>query len=227
MNYLRIAICASVVFFAGCAPSILVTKDYQDGSFSFGQVKNGSKVKLYVSKQVNLMEFKKAFINEYKSPRQFTSVLLGQVADGMKSRLQCSVIIGDSLQDVSLLLSANLDQNSIDQARALFDASGEDYFFVVRSIDISNSVSSSAPMYMAGGGMGGGGGVFVGGGSSEICVVTLHADLWNVKEKKKLLSCSASGQSTVFMFFFRTALKDAMEQSIGHLLKYLSTGATN
>lgn len=226
MNYIRIAVLSAVIFLAGCAPTILVTKDFQDGSFSFGQIKKGSKAKLCVSEHVNLMEFKKAFVNEYQSERGFGAALRKQMADSMKSKLECSVSIGDSSQDITPLLSASLDQNSIDQARALFEASGEDYFLIVRSVDIANSVSSSAPMYMAGGGMGGGGGVFVGGGSSESCIVTIHADLWNVKDKKKLLSCSSIGQSTVFMFFFGAALKDAVGQSVRHLVKYLSTGAT-
>ncbi|MGB7568920.1 MAG: hypothetical protein WBM07_13750 [Chitinivibrionales bacterium] len=225
MNYFKLAVLTAVIFVTGCAPTILVMKDFQDGSFSFGQIKNGSAVKLYVSDRVNLMEFKKAFVNEYHSDRQFAAILRGQMADSMKSRLNCSVSIGDSLRDITPLLSSSLDQNSIDQARAVFEASGDDYLFIVRSVDVANSVSSSAPMYMAGGGAGGGG-MFVGGGSSESCVVTIHADLWNAKEKKKLLSCSAIGQSTVFMFFFGAALKDAVGESVRHLVKYLSTGAT-
>jgi hypothetical protein len=225
MIYARGIMLFAVALLIGCAPAILVTKEYSDDSFSFGQIKKDAKVTAFVSQNVNVMEFKKAFAKEYQSSAEFSGAVCRQLTDSLKFMAHCAAVMGDSLQNYSMLLSATLDQKSIDQTRSFFESSDADYFFVIRSVDISNSVSNSAPMYLGGGA--GGTGVFVGGGSTESCVVAMHADLWNVKEKKKILSYTAVGQSTVFMLFFKTALKDAITQSIRLLVNYIATGATH
>jgi NADH:ubiquinone oxidoreductase subunit 5 (subunit L)/multisubunit Na+/H+ antiporter MnhA subunit len=48
----------------------------------------------------------------------------------------------------------------------------------------------------------------------------------NVKDKKKILAYSSTGQAKVTMMFFGTALKNAVSNSIKYMVNYLVTGLT-
>lgn len=213
----------SAVIFFGCAPSIKIVQEFQDDSFAAGQIAAQTKVRLYVTDNVNVMEFKKSYDKEYGTNEQFAETMRKEVADSMQRILGCTVSKADSVQDVSALIGGSLDESSVKKTQEMFGAAAEDFFFVVKSVDISNSTSTTVPtMHMsAGGGM-----FFGGGGSSESCVVTMHAELWNVKTRKKVLGYTSTGDSKVTMFFYGTALKDAVAKSIKYMIKYLVTGVT-
>jgi hypothetical protein len=55
-------------------------------------------------------------------------------------------------------------------------------------------------------------------------MVTMHVDLWNVKDKKKVLSYAAVGESGVTMMFYGTALRNAVNEAVGNMVRYLGTG---
>ncbi|MBN2188449.1 MAG: hypothetical protein JW699_03265 [Chitinispirillaceae bacterium] len=213
------------IWFFGCAPSIRIVQEYQDDSFAAGRISAQTKVRLYVAENVNLMEFVNSYQKEYASDQQFAETMRKQVADSMQRILGCTVSNGDNIQDISALIGGSYDETSVMKMQEFFGAAAEDFFFVVKAVDISNKRTNSAPMYMSTGGMGGG--MYVGGGSQESCVVTMHAELWDVKAKKKVLGYTSTGESKVTMFFFGTALKNAVAKSIKYMIKYLATGLTS
>jgi hypothetical protein len=213
---------AALVFVCiGCAPSIKIMTEFHDDAFSFGKM-NGKKIKVFVADNVNLMEFKNAFQKEYQSDKQFAATIRSQIVDTARSIVGVAASAADSMQDIKPLLSTSFDSAAISRVQAMFNASGEDFFLIVKAVDISNKMSQNAPVYT---GQPGAGGMYMGGGSSESCIVTMHTEIWSVKEKKKVLSFSSMGDSKVVMLFFGTALKNAVKDAIVHMLNYVVTGA--
>ncbi|MCU0608767.1 MAG: hypothetical protein MUF22_03235 [Chitinispirillaceae bacterium] len=212
----------SVLIMIGCSPTVLINSEFQDSAFQFGSIGDKSAVKLFVADNVTLKEFKHAFRNEYETSQQFASLLKAEIAEALKDILGCAVNLGGNPQAASALLSGGYDQASIDAVQALFAETSEPYLLIVKSVEIANSVSNSGASVM----VGSGGMMVGGGGGSEKCIVTIHAELWNVKEKKRVLSYSAMGQSTVFMIAFRTALKEAVSNAVTHMVDYLIDGRT-
>jgi hypothetical protein len=180
----------------GCAPSIKIVSEFSDPTYSLGQVSSGSKVRLSMAESVNVMEFKSSYEKEYRNAQQFVQVVRRQAADTMKSVLGCTVSVNDTAQDAGKI-------------EEQLGSSSEDFFFVIKGVAISNEYSAG---YM--------------NSRTESCVVTLHAELWNTKEKKKALAYTATGRCSVTMLFFVAALKGAVEDAVCNMVKYLKTGAT-
>ena len=80
----------------GCAPSVFV--NYKDASFSAGQIQNQSTVRVNVISNINVMEFKRSFIKEFGSDKQFVSSIQKKISDIMSSILNCGKVIVDTLQ---------------------------------------------------------------------------------------------------------------------------------
>jgi hypothetical protein len=224
MNRTTLVSAIALLSLIGCAPSIKITKEFLDPDFSFGQIGRQSKIRVFVSGAVTVTEFKNSFSKEYQSEQQFSSVLQKQIADSMKTILGCSADPSGTMQDASMLQSAGFDEKSVNQIQQLFGSAAENYFFVITSVEITHRVTSNGPVFMTS--PGGGGTLMSGGNSSESCVVILHADLWSVKEKRKMLTCSSTGDSQVTLLFYGTALKAAVANSVEYLVKYLATGLT-
>jgi hypothetical protein len=203
-----VASCVLSVLF-GCAPSLKIVSDFSDPSYSVGQVSAQSKVKLFTASAVSVLEFSKSFDKEYHSAEEFVPVVRQQIVDSMKSILGCAVTLNENAQDA---MSLSVTQTP-GEMEVLFGSAADDFFFVIKGIEVSNKVTSKAPVYMA---SPSGGGAFMGGGRSESCVVTMKAELWSVKEKKAKVS----------MMFYGTALKAAVGNAVGNMVKYVKTGKT-
>jgi hypothetical protein len=52
----------------------------------------------------------------------------------------------------------------------------------------------------------------------------MYADLWNVTEKRKILSYSAEGNTAVAMMLYGTAIKNSIWLTVKYLVKYLASG---
>ena len=207
----------------GCAPSIKITSEFQDPTYSFGQIKKNESIKVIAAEKINVMEFQKSYRKEYATDHDFATSLQSQITDGIKSIIGCKANGTGTQQEASILVSGSFDQNSIDQIQQLFGSTSETLILLVKSVDISNKRTSNGSMMMAspGGGM-----MMTGGGSQESCVVTLNVELWDVKTKKKVLAYSATGEAKVTMLFFGTALKNAVSNAIKYMVNYPVTGLT-
>lgn len=208
----------------GCTPSIMVVKEFQDPSFSFGSIPKESTVRVLLSDNINVKKFKNSFDMVYQSKQSFYDILKKQIADNLRSKAGCSTTVSGTSQDAAVLVSGSYDQASIDRAKNLFDSSAEKYFLIVKSVDISNDVNTRTVMSAA---PSGNGASQFRTSSSEYCVVTIHAEIWDVAGKKKLVACSSNGEAQVIMFLYGTALKSAVGQSVRNMVNYLVSGTTS
>lgn len=224
MNFKHILSTIGLISVIGCAPSIKIYTKYQDPAYSFGQIKKEESIKVIVDAKVNLSEYHKTFQREYLNEQGFTAVLQMQIADSLKARIGCIVNGTADQENVSVAVSSQYDNVNIDKLQQLLGLTSEDYILLVTSVGITKDVNYSPGMMMANpGGMG----MQMGSGQRvEKCIVSLNAELWNVKNKRKVLAYSSTGEAKVTMLFFGTALKGAVANSIKYMIKYLRTGVT-
>lgn len=215
-----------IFFFASCIPALSYRSDYNAEGFNVKQLK-GSSVRLYVNPTVDLLEFKVSFASEYKTEKKFIS----KFVDELKDTLSKSMIIStDSLEKIEEIFQEQLAPNQKDEkVRASLEKINEQYFIMISKIIISNSYNSTSATYSPGvrvstpGGPMTVGGGMSGGGKIENCVVTINAEIWSVKEMKKVSRFSAFGDKGVFLFAFGTALKAAVNDAIINFCKYFKS----
>jgi hypothetical protein len=217
-------IAASLLFLVSCSPTIRIVTEYNSDGFIITSV-NGSKARLYVSSNVDVLEFRRSFDSEYKTKSQFVSTL----SDNLIEKLATLAVVskGDSSETDMLFLGQSFSEDRIAAVKGKFESANEDYFIGIKKVVISNSLTSTGPHYFPptmvstpGGSMPVGGG-FVGGGQSEACVVTLRAEIWSVRHKRKVSEFTSVGRSTVFLFRYGTALTDAVDDAIKSLCRYV------
>ncbi len=213
----------AISLFTGCFPGTIITKDYQEPGFDTKKISKESKIEVYVTNTVNINEFEKSFTSEYKSREKFTDRFLKQIADTLKFVHGANGKIGTDQTIGNKLVSLIFNPQLFSEISPVFDSSKFDYFLVIKSVLIGNELDYS-PNYVSSGLNGST--VSFGGGSTETCVVTLNAQIWSVSDKRIVLAFSAIGKSTVALFFYGTALKDAVNNSVFNMLKYLKDGTT-
>jgi len=62
------------------------------------------------------------------------------------------------------------------------------------------------------------------GSSQTICMVILNVEIWSTDTPRKLVAFTTTGESSVFMFAFQTALKNAVNNAAVRTGKYIKTG---
>jgi len=224
MNFTKFMLLITVVLFADCAsPRMFIHKNYQDTSFSFGKIKKDTRIKVCVSDNITKEAFQNAFIDEYLSNRQFSNIVYQQVVDNLGTVLENSASVNNFINDDTLA-----NRNDSERTIAELGSTDAEYLLIVRGIEITRTAthgttpltcSPSTPGYpmnsipehsMS--------------ATSVNCFVTMHAELWSIKDKKKIVSYSATGESDVNFGFAKTALRQAATASINSLSKYLLTG---
>jgi hypothetical protein len=206
----------------GCIASQNITLGYRDISFAFGQIKQGTTIKVVVADNVDLRDFQNSFEKEYQSDGVFIGMVCRQIADSMNKILGCEASASENPEEAALFAEASIDESAVNRIHAFLASTPEDYYCAVNTVTIANKRVTTAPMSMVG--PAGGGGNFVGGSTSETAMVTMHVDIWNVKDKKKVLSYAAMGESAVTMLFYGTALRNAVNQAVENMVRYLGTG---
>jgi hypothetical protein len=215
----RIMIAIALCVLLNCIASQKITLEYKDLSFTFGQIKQGVSVKVVVADNVDLRDFQNSFEKEYQSDQAFISILSRQIADSVKALLGGNAVPADNSQDAATLADAGIDKTAVNRIQELLGNTNADYYCVVNTVTIANRRVTTAPMPMAGPAS-----TRIPGGSSETAMVTLHVDIWNIKEKKKVLLYAAMGESPVTLMFYGTALKNAVNDAVGNMVRYLATG---
>jgi len=69
--------------------------------------------------------------------------------------------------------------------------------------------------------------MMVGGYSSESCIITYDVEIWDAANRTKKAAFKTTGESTVFLFAYQTALENAIFDSIEHMMGYLKEGKTD
>lgn len=218
----KIALASGLCIMLGCIAHQKITLGYQDASFAFGQIKQGTTVRVVVADNVDLRDFSNSFEKEYQSDGVFISMVSRQIADSMKSILGSDAVASENPQEAAMFAEAGIDESAVNRIHGFLASTQEDYYCAVNTVTIANRKVTTAPMSMVG--PAGGGGNIVGGGTSETAMVTMHVDLWNVNDKKKVLSYAAAGESAVTLLFYGTALKNAVNEAVRNMVRYLGTG---
>ncbi len=213
---MRFVVVLSLLILVSCGPSIRIVLDYRAEGFAISDIK-GTHARLYVNPNVDILEFKLAFVREYRTKDAFVS----RFSNDLERVLNLHAVIskGDSGEAKLLFVERSLSESSVSAQRSVFDSAREDYFIGITKVTISNHTTGTPQFYRppTPGNPGG----FSGGGVSEACVVSLKAEVWSVKEKRKLSEFTAVGSSTVFLFMHGTALTNAVEDAIISVGRYV------
>lgn len=226
MKYIMIV---SLLFLVSCIPSIKIISNYNSSEFSISEL-NGSSARLYVNQHVDILEFNKSFENEYKSEARFDSIFTNQLKVELDKLMMISISTADEIGNI--FMDSSFSDAEVAKVKESFEKVNEKYFITIKMIVISNDLSYSAPNYIAptivstpSGRMSVGGG-FWGGGQSENCVVTIKAEVWSLKEKKKLSEFISIGKEGVTFFAYGTALKGAVKDAISNFSNYIEKNRT-
>jgi len=212
-----------LLFFVSCSPALNIRSDYNAEGFNINQLK-GSSARLYVNPTVELLEFKISFASEYQTETKFVSKFINEIKDTLSKSMSIST---KGLDGVEEIFKAKLAPNhKNEKVKTSLEKVDEQFFIMISKIVISNSYSSSSPHYMPSttvstpsGPMTVGGGMS-GGVQIEKCVVTINAEVWSVKEKKKVSRFSAFGDKGVSFFMYGTALKGAVDDAMTNFCSY-------
>jgi hypothetical protein len=204
MHTMRTLLLLSLFAAIGCmTPTIMVTKQYQDSSFIAGAIQKTSKIKLFIPVKVNKKNLNKMFGKEYSTDEGFKNTLAQQIADSLKTTIGCSCDISGAATEGADLLAINYNPANIEKTRELFATQAFDYFFVIKMIYLTLEERYSIET-----------------GSTQRYIATLSFDIWNVKDKKKVLSFEAKGS------LFNN-IKYGVEDAVHNMTAYLATGKTS
>ncbi len=191
--------------------------NYKNSEFVFGSNKTAL---LVGDDDVLLNEFTKTFTKKYKQKHDFVQ----QYDSLMAITLKRENIFGEIKHDISFELVSNdpltFTQEQQKKVDSLFTNTTADYLIRITGHEITNSIQGSPVMAMpmAGGGMG------MSGGQSESCIVNSHFQIYDIKNRKKVLDYVSKGSGGVLFFAFEQALMDAINSSVKNSAVYLKTG---
>jgi hypothetical protein len=221
---MKYSIAVFLLLIASCTPTRKIVSDYNSEGFDIRKVK-GSNIRLFVSGNVNVDEFKNSFESEYKSKAAFDSIFTNQLQLKLNNIAKVSYVKNDDLDKI--FMDQSFSEEKLVKVKEVFESATEDYFLGIKKITISNSMTNNGSYYTPPttvttptGNTSFGGGWF-GGGQSEECVVILKAEVWSVKDRKKLSEFTSIGSSTVILFLYGTSLKNAVEDAILNLYNYI------
>jgi len=207
-------ICA--LLFTSCGSTTRVVSEYNASSFAMFQLKD-SAIRLLVSSNVDVLDFKQSFKNEYNSKSEFIATFANQLADGFNT---LPLISTGNTEDADALLYGL----AVNREGVLKNAS-EKYFIIIRRVEISNKYSTSVHTMPPSTVSTPAGNMPVGGGSSssisEDCVVTINAGIWSLEDKREVSMFTCTGSSAVMLFRYGTALTNAVENAITGLCDYV------
>jgi hypothetical protein len=223
-NFMKYVFCLFLLFCIGCAPAIKIISDYNSDGFAITDL-NKTTARIFVKTNVEVLEFKKSYENEYATSARFDSAFGSQLAASLNKVMNISSV--DTNELANLFIDQSFSDDRIIKVKGIFESAKENYFLGIKKVIISNKTTNSPGAYTPpttmstpGGSVSFGGGT-TGGYTSEDCVVTARVEVWSVKEKKKVCEFTSIGKSTVTFFAYVTALKDAVKDAIDNIRIYV------
>ena len=205
----------AILFTACAAGYIRIGPSSPD--FSIGEIKTAKSI-LLVSEKAEVKQFKKSFARAFGSGSSLSGYLSKALADSLNAIPGVSVSVGPAG------ISDSLAGDSVSKSATFFEGVEARYALNVKNILIYNSTQYT-PGIMAPSGPGGSM-VVTGGGISTSCVVSYDVEIWDVPSMTRMALFQATGTAQVFMFFYRTALENAVESSLRHFVAYVREGRT-
>jgi hypothetical protein len=221
MKYLFV-ICS--FFIVGCASAPKIISDYNSEGFNITYLK-GSEIRLFGSSNIDVLEFKKSFISEYESKEKFDSIFTSQLKESLNKL--ATVSIGNKADMNQLFLDQSFEDDHVAKVKEAFETAKESYFLGIKKVTISNSFTYYPQVPMApttfstpGGKVSMGGG-FTGGGEMEKCIVEIKAEVWSVKDKKRVIEFTSIGDKSVIFFNYGSTLKSAVKDAMTNLCNFI------
>jgi hypothetical protein len=212
------------IFIISCSVQKSIFSYYNSEGFNITSLK-GSSIRLYINPVIDIGEFRKSFENEYTSNSLFCSILTNKLEEKL-SRFSM-IYIDPNVNMDTLFLNQSILENNSTRVKGLFEQINENYLLGIKRVVISKSVdqnpqtppantSVSTPRNR----------MTVGSSTNEIkkadaCVIKIVAEVWSVKEKKKVAEFTSIGQSKIFLLMYGRALNEALEYSVSNLANYI------
>ena len=139
-----------------------------------------------------------------------------------------SKIYIDSIASMeSLFLNQSISDNNSSKVKGLFEQMNENYLLGIKRVVISEKVDRnpqepisdipvSTPRNRP----------TVGSSPKEVkkandCVIKIVAEVWSVKEKKKVAEFTSIGESKIILMMYGRALQESLESSVSNLVNYI------
>lgn len=180
---------------------------------------NDSKSVLVVgNNDVSLNEFIKTFNKKYKDKREFVDDYKQSFSEKLRNgSIFTRVGMDKSSQwDSTKLFTFSQDQSKI--VDSLILNSHVDYLLNISNLDISSRYQTVTS--------GGGLDVPMTTITTEICVVKSRIQIMDIKTRQIVLEFVSTGEGSVFLFAYVSALDGAISRSIDYAIEYLKTGKT-
>jgi hypothetical protein len=208
------------VLIISCSGEKSIISDYISEGFDITSLK-GSIIRLYVNPVIDIREYKLIFESEYPSNALFNSLLTDKIKNELSK--YSTVHIDKNVTLDSLLLN----QSNTTIVKGIFEQVRENYFLGIKKVVLSNSITQGPQMQVSSsvgntrGRSAPESNRTVEGKRKETCVIQITAEVWSVKEKRKVAEFTSKGQSPVFLLSYGVALKNALEYSVTHLSNYI------
>ena len=224
MKYL-IFLCS--IFIMSCSLQKSVLSDYNSEGFNITSLK-GSSIRLYVYPVIDIGEFRKPFENEYTSNSNFCSFLTNNLKEKIS---KYSTISTDS--DVSLnvlFLNPSISDNNTTKVNGVLEQLHENYLLGIKRVIISKDVKQNPQTIETNTTVNTSRNRTAGGGRTnelkkvDACVIKLVAEVWSVKEKKRVAEFTSIGESKIVLMAYGRALNEALESSVSNIADYIEEG---
>jgi hypothetical protein len=193
----------------GCSAGPKVISEYMSPGFAITNIKQ-SKVKLYINTQLEVLEFKKAFEREYQSRTLFDNMFTAYLTYELNK--YATVSSGDTNEMNTVFFEQSSSEERMVKLKEIFGKATENYFLGITKVIIANKITYyGGPVTPTSG-----------GGGEEECLVTIKAEVWSVKEQKKLNAFTCTGSATVHFWGYGTALRDAVNDAATTLGAYIN-----
>jgi hypothetical protein len=212
------------IFIMSCASQKNIVSNYNSEGFDITSLK-GSSVRLCINPIVDAGMFARSFDDEYKSNGRFWNILADKLKDKLEGFSTLSVEMSGPL--ASLITNQSPQDNTDPHVKALFNQTKENYVIAIKRVIVSRNANqesrtdfsntdaapsrgrpapkSNAPQRT----------------SMDACVMKLVAEVWSVKDQKKVAAFTAMGQSKVILMAIGHALNDALDNSVSNFADYV------
>lgn len=217
-----IIICS--IFMMSCSTQKNILLDYNSEGFDITSLK-GSSIRLHINPVIDGGEFWKAFENEYPLNILVYSILSNELKEKL-SRFSVIHIDTNANMD-NIFLNQSLSDGNGPRVKELFEQTNENYLLGIKRVIVSKDINKDNQTPINNTSVNTRNSRTAGGSSAngikkaDACVVKIVAEVWSVKEKKKVAEFTSIGQSKIYLQMYGRALNEALEYSVSNLADYI------
>ncbi|MBN1398452.1 MAG: hypothetical protein JXA06_10515 [Bacteroidetes bacterium] len=224
MKY-SILICS--IFIMSCSVQKSIISNFNAEGFDITSLK-GSSIRLYVNPEISSSEFEKVFNSEYPSNIIFFSSLGSKIKNMLES-YSIVVIDANAYTDNYFTNQSNPNDNAA-RINELLTKTNESYLLRIKKVEISRSVDQTPQNLLANAPVSApsrGRSSSSSASTKDIqradkCTAKISAEVWSVKEKKKVAEFASIGQTEIILLMHGRALNEALENSVSNMADYIT-----